>query len=191
MVANFIRQVTNALWSHLFLSRQMVWRWTAALGLGALTTLSGGVQAGPDKQRLDWEKLTPEQQSLVKSNGVRAKEAALPTQKYYVYQAGQRFPIEVQGEGAQATFRLSGSGTNLRYVGRGEIKLLTAKTPADLKTALETHGLELGTPMDASGLTWTVLTPPGLAGLKALNHLKESGLVAHATPDWQRDLRKK
>ncbi len=186
MAANFLRRIKCFLLTHL-----SVWRWTATLSIGALAALTSPVQAAHGNQRVDWEKLTPEQQASVKSNGVQAKEATVSTQKYYIYQDGQRASVDIQGEGAQATFRLEGSGTNLRYAGRGEIKLLTAKAPADLKAALELHGLQLGTSMDASGLIWTVLTPPGLVGLKALNQLKESGLVANATPDWQRDLRKK
>jgi hypothetical protein len=186
MAAKFLNRTQNML-----LARRCVLSQMAALGVVTLTALVTTVQAGPSKQRVDWEKLSPEQQSAVKSSGLQAKETTTASQKYYVYQEGRRTSIKVSGEGAQATFRVEGSGTDLRYDGRGEIKLITSKTPADLKSALELHGIQLGTSMDASGLIWTVLTAPGLAGLKALNQLKESGVVASATPDWRRDLRKK
>jgi hypothetical protein len=148
-------------------------------------------QAAPTGQRLDWEKLSTEQQLALKGNNVQGKEVSVLGQTHYFYKEGQRVVLHAKGDDAQTVFRLEGSGTELRHVGRGEIKLSAAKTPGELKSTLEALGLKLGTQMDASGFVWTVQTPPGLTGLKALNQLKESGFALSASPDWQRDLRKK
>jgi hypothetical protein len=169
-----------------FVSRGVV-----TLSIGFLSTIASIAEAEPSKQRLKWESLSPEQQSALKSTGIQLKEVSLPRQKYYVYQEGRRTVIEIKGEGALAVFRMEGSGTDLRYAGRGEIKIASPKSAAELKAILEQRGVQLENSMDAVGQVWTVRTDPGLIGLKALNSLQESGLATHASPDWQRDLRKK
>jgi hypothetical protein len=186
MGAKFLRFSMNASWP-----RERSWHWLVVLGLGASIGVFDQALAAPDRQRVDWEKLTPEQQLAAKASPLQGKAAATMGQKYYVYQNGQRTNLEVQGDGALAVFRLVGSGTDLRNVGRGSITLSAPKTPLDLKAALEPHGVQLGAPLDTEGLVWTVQTRAGLEGIKTLNQLKESGLVVGAAPDWQRDLRKK
>lgn len=186
MAVNFSAHIVQMSSSYVPLGRQI-----AVIGLAVLSGSFGVAQAAPDTSRLDWSKLSPEQQIAVKSSGIQGKEVSAPTQKYYVYQNGQQVAIESKGDPAQAVFRIVGSGTDLRHVGRGEIKLATAKSMADMKIMLEPFGLQLDASKDMAGLVWLVQTPSGLEGLKALNKLKESGLVLSASPDWQRDLRKK
>jgi hypothetical protein len=161
------------------------------IGLICLGTAASLALAQAPRARVDWEKLSPEQQTAIKAEVVQAKSVNAPSQQYYFYRDGQRHPVEMTGEGAQAIFRVEGLGTNLRYSGRGEIKLSSAKSSADLKAILEPRGLQLGTSLDSFGMVWTILSPNGLSGLKALNELKESGLVIDATPDWRRELKKK
>ena len=186
MAVNFSERILGTYWSRKPLRGLM-----AVVGFAVLSGSFGVAQAAPDASRLDWSKLSPEQQIAVKSSGIQGKEVSAPTQKYYVYQNGQQVAIESKGDPAQAVFRIVGSGTDLRHVGRGEIKLAAAKSTNDIKIMLEPFGLQLDASKDTAGLVWMVQTPSGMDGLKALNKLKESGLVLSASPDWQRDLRKK
>jgi flagellar motor protein MotB len=164
-----------------------------ALGMmaGLMTGLSSQAVAQTSRQKVDWDNVSVEQQKALKASSVQAKDLVAPTQKHYVYQEDRRMPIEFKGEGAEAVFRIEGSGTDLRHSGRGSFRLASAKSETELKPLLEKLGLQLGQPLDGAGLVWMVHTPQGLAGLKALNQLKESGLAVSASPDWQRDIRKK
>jgi hypothetical protein len=163
----------------------------AFLSCVTLLGLSSIAQSEPSRQRVDWDKLSPEQQAAIKASGIQGKEVTAPPQSYYVYQKEQRTPVTVQGAGANAVFRMEGAGSDLRHSGRGLISLSANKPSGDLKVALERFGIQLGRSIDPAGLIWTVQTPPGLEGLKSLNQLKESGIVDSASPDWQRDLKKK